>query len=170
MGLFSKNIIFYDTEFSSLDPYKGEILSIGIVKLNGEELYLELEYEGEVSDWVRNNILQTLTQEKISRDRAKKLIQAFVGPEKPYMVAYVNQFDTIYTYKLFGTDNQPFHWLPIDFASILFAYGYDPELLCDFAKAAQEFGIDHGKHNQHNALDDAKFLREIYLQLESKVK
>jgi len=43
---FSKNIIFLDTEFSSLDPYKGEMLSIGLAKLDGSELYLELEYEG----------------------------------------------------------------------------------------------------------------------------
>jgi hypothetical protein len=45
---YTDNLIFYDSEFSSLDPYEGEILSIGMVKPNGQELYLELEYEGEV--------------------------------------------------------------------------------------------------------------------------
>ncbi len=45
MKSFSENIIFFDTEFSSLNPYEGEILSIGLVKPNGEELYLELEYD-----------------------------------------------------------------------------------------------------------------------------
>lgn len=34
--LFSDNIIFLDTEFSSLDPYKGEMLSVGLVKVNGD--------------------------------------------------------------------------------------------------------------------------------------
>src|SRR4030066_1628453 len=46
MKPFSDNIVFLDTEFSSLDPYKGEILSIGLVKMNGDGLYLELEYTG----------------------------------------------------------------------------------------------------------------------------
>ena len=50
---YSKNIIFLDTEFSSLDSNKGEILSIGLVKLDGKELYLELEYDSPVSDWVK---------------------------------------------------------------------------------------------------------------------
>ena len=39
MKTFSKNIIFIDTEFSTLDPCKGEILSIGIVKLSGENTW-----------------------------------------------------------------------------------------------------------------------------------
>lgn len=41
--MHEKELIFFDTEFTSLDPYKGEILSIGMVKENGEELYIELE-------------------------------------------------------------------------------------------------------------------------------
>jgi len=53
-----KNIVFLDTEFTDLDPYKGEILSIGMVKLSGEELYIELEYKGESSDWVKKHILK----------------------------------------------------------------------------------------------------------------
>ena len=49
MKSFSDNIIFLDAEFSTLDPYEGEILSIGLVKLNGDNLYLELEYNGPLS-------------------------------------------------------------------------------------------------------------------------
>ena len=64
MKFFSDNIVFFDTEFSTLDPYKGEILSIGLVRVNGEELYLELEHEGEVSDWTKQNILTNLKAEK----------------------------------------------------------------------------------------------------------
>ena len=33
---YSKNIIFFDSEFSSLDPYKGEILSVGSEIINGQ--------------------------------------------------------------------------------------------------------------------------------------
>jgi DNA polymerase III epsilon subunit-like protein len=45
-----KNIVFIDTEFTDLDPYKGELLSVGIVKLSGEELYIEFEQNSESSE------------------------------------------------------------------------------------------------------------------------
>jgi len=162
---FSNNVIFIDTEFSTLDPYKGEILSIGIVKLDGEELYLELEYEGEINEWVRGNIIPTLKEPKISREEARKRINEFIGNGKPYMVGYVNQFDTIYWYKLFGIDNHPCYWIPIDIASILFAFGIDPERLDRENEASifPDIGIDVTKYRNHHALDDAKLVREIYL-------
>jgi len=163
---FSDNIIFIDTEFSTLDPYRGEILSIGLIKLNGEELYLELEYAGEISDWVKENIILNLKEPKVSRDEAKEKIKSFIGDKKPFMISYVNQFDTIYWYKLFGVDNNPCYWIPIDFASILFASGIDPEsyYFGDKNNFYEKIGIDHSKYKQHNALDDAKLLREVYLR------
>ena len=84
---YSDNIIFLDTEFSSLDPYKGEILSIGLVKLSGEELYLELEHNGPVDLWVAENIIPDLKGQKISRKEALKKIKKFIGNQKPYIVA-----------------------------------------------------------------------------------
>jgi len=163
---FSDNIIFVDTEFSSLDPYKGEILSIGLVKLNGEELYLELEYAGEISDWVKENIVPTLRGAKVSRGEAIQKIKSFIGDKKPFMVSYINQFDAIYWYKLFGLENNPCYWIPIDFASILFALGIAPEsyYFGDKNNFYEKIGIDHSKYKQHNALDDAKLLREVYLK------
>jgi len=166
MKSFSKNIIFLDTEFSSLDPYKGEILSIGLVKLNGEELYLELKYDGEIDPWVKKNIIPTLKDPKVSRETAKRRIREFIGKKKPYLVSYVNQFDAIYWYKLFGVNNHPAHWLPIDFASILFGLGINPEAYYygDKDNFYKEMGIDHTKYKEHHALDDAKLLREVYLK------
>jgi DNA polymerase III epsilon subunit-like protein len=155
MKPFTENIIFLDTEFSTLNPYEGEILSVGLVKSNGEELYLELEYDGPASDWVKENILPTLTSPKMSRDEAKKNIKEFVGSNMPYMVSYVNQYDTIYIYKLFQGDTHPFYWLPIDFASMMFATGLDPE-----SQIADSFP----GYRVHNALDDAKLLRDCYIK------
>lgn len=165
---FTDNIIFYDTEFSSLNPYEGEILSVGMVKMSGEEFYCELEFQGEYSDWVKENLLQTLTAPKIPREKAQELIKEFVGDSKPYLMAYVNQFDTVYTHKLFGgRDSGPFYWLPLDFASVLFGLGYDPEIFKDddYTKLAKEIGVTIGEGHTHNALDDAKFLRKVYLKL-----
>jgi hypothetical protein len=169
MKPLSQNIIFYDTEFSSLDPYVGEILSVGLINLTGEELYLELEYSGQYSQWVKDNILSDLKAPKVSRKDATNQIKSFIGNEKPYMLAFVNNFDVVYTYKLFGIENQPFHWIPIDFASILFAYGIDPE---DYNEQKISFfeklHIDPTKYNHHNALDDAKLLKDTYLALISQ--
>ena len=170
MKPFSDNIIFFDTEFSSLDPNKGEILSIGLVKLNGEELYLELEYQGEIDDWVKKNILPILKESKISRKEAVKRIKEFVGDTKPYIVGYINQDDVIYWQKLYrsvGFKRNPFHLVAIDFASLLFMLGIDPEsyYFGDENNFFKKIGIDHTKYKKHHALDDAKLLREVYLKL-----
>lgn len=169
---YSKNIIFLDTEFSSLNPYEGEILSIGLVKLNGEELYLELEHDGEMDKWVKKNILPTLTQQKVSRIEAVKKIKQFVGRGKPYAVTYVSQYDTLYVYKLFTKKlfndcKHPFFWLPIDFASVLFAMGIDPGAYYpeDKKNFFKEIGINASKYKSHHALDDARLLREVYLKM-----
>ena len=168
---FSKNIIFLDTEFSDNNPYKGEILSVGLVKITGEELYLELEYEGLVSPWVKKNIIPNLKGEKISRRKAITEIKKFVGKEKPYVVTYVTPFDIVYLHKLFGSkkiEDTPFYWLPIDFSSILFGMGINPEsyYLKDKDNFFEEIGIDTSKHKHtHNALDDARLLREVYLKM-----
>ncbi len=168
MKPFSDNIIFVDTEFSSLDPYKGEILSIGLVKLDGEELYLELVYDGEVDEWVKKHVLPLLSLEKVSREEALKKVGAFAGSGKPYMLSYVNQFDAMYWYKLLGgVKGNPFHWIPIDFASMLFAEGIDPQAYNWRRKESffPTLGIDHGKYRENHALDDARMLREVYFAL-----
>ncbi|MCK5416538.1 3'-5' exoribonuclease [Candidatus Parcubacteria bacterium] len=165
---FSKNIVFLDTEFSSLDIKKGEILSLGIIKYNGEKLYLEFEFNGEIDEWPRKNILPYLTEDKISKEQAKKQIEKFIGQEKLYVVAYVNQFDMIYLYKQFGLEycNDIFNWIPIDFASILFSLNINPNSLVNREQSFfNEFDIDLSKYEQHNALDDAKLLREVYMKL-----
>lgn len=164
---FSENIIFFDTEFSDLDPYKGELLSIGMIKPSGEELYIEIDYAGEVNDWVKRNVIPSLTGSKLTREEAKAKIREFMGSSTPYLVSYVNQFDAIYWYKLFGIENQPAYWIPIDFASVLFGAGINPT-----AYSNQEFlddlGIDARKYKKHNALDDARLLKEIYIKFFEK--
>lgn len=161
---YSNNIVFFDTEFSSLDPYKGEILSLGLIDVAGKELYLELEFDGEVDLWVKKNILPTLKGPKVSRETAIGKIKEFVGQTCPYFVSYVNQYDTLYLYKLFSGIERPFHWLPIDFASILFSMGINPEAYYpqDKENFFKEIDIDASKYRQHHALDDAKLLREVY--------
>lgn len=174
MKPFSDNIIFWDTEFSSMDPYKGELLSLAFVKPTGEELYLELEYDGEMDDWVKENIRPTLNQPKTPREEAIVRMKEFFGETHPFLICYINQFDTVYLYKLLknkrSTKNYPFHWVQIDIASMLFALGIDPEQFSinKPGNLAEQFGIDYSKYHEHNALDDARLLRDIYLKLLEK--
>jgi DNA polymerase III epsilon subunit-like protein len=167
-----KNIIFIDTEFSDLDPYKGEILSIGIVKISGEELYLELDYEGESSDWVSKHILPTLKEVKVSREVADKTIREFIGDSLPFAVGFVDNYDVIYLTKIFGHGKLPFKWVTIDFASILFAIGVNPVKFQPDSSGARSFykklGIDMKNYRQHHALDDAKLLRDVWMKVVSK--
>lgn len=163
------NLIFIDTEFTSLDPSVGEILSLAIVKLSGEELYLELETNAKPSAWVKRHILPTLTAPKISQNDAKHKICTFLGSKKPFAVAYVDNYDSLYFVKLFGEGKLPFEWMTIDFSSILFANGIQPTKLLASDSGAKKFyksvGIEVDRYKQHYALDDARLLRDVWLKL-----
>lgn len=159
---YSDNIIFFDTEFTHLDPKIGSLLSIGMVKPSGEELYLELEWRDPVDPWVLKNVLPNLREEKVSRETAVAKLREFVGNGKPYLISYVNQFDAIYWYELFGSpQDHPAFWIPIDFASILFGLGYDPN---SFGKKKffSDLGVDKDAYTLHNALEDARLLKQVY--------
>lgn len=166
-GYYSNNIIFFDAEFTDLNIKNGELISVGLVKYTGEELYVEIEYEGKVHPWVEKNVLPSLAGNPVSKEKAKQFLHEFIGNEKPYMVAYVNQFDAVYWYNLFGSPKEhPFYWIPIDFASILFACGFDPNSMMK-DKFFKELGINRGEYNSHNALEDAKLLSEVYKKFEN---
>ncbi|MDD2731524.1 MAG: hypothetical protein PHW33_05395 [Candidatus Portnoybacteria bacterium] len=168
MTPFSNNIIFWDSEFSSLDPRQGEILSVGMVKFSGEEFYIELEYEGYMDEWPKENVLPFLGDKKIQRSEAGKMIYDFIGEGKPYLMSYVNQYDTLYLYKLLGLKggkDYKFNWISLDFASILFGIGIDPEEFSFGSDFCKKLGIDYTQYRHHHALDDAKLLRDVYLRL-----
>ncbi len=159
---YSDNVVFLDTEFTDLDIRKGQLLSIGLVKMTGEELYIELEYDGEVHPWVEKNVLPLLSEKKVKKEDGRKMIRDFLGDTTPYVVAYVNQFDAVYWYDFFGSaKDHPAFWIPIDFAGILFGFGYSPDSMGK-DRFFSELGIDRTKYKEHNALEDARLLREVY--------
>ena len=174
MKPFSDNLIFFDTEFSSLDPYQGELLSLGMVKMDGTELYIEIEHEGAVSPWALEHVLLSLTEPKVTRAVAREMIFDFMGKDRPFLISYVVQYDAAYLYKLLAVGEEhgskffPFEWITLDFASILFALGRDPKSAGQAGKIIQEMGLDISKLRKHHALDDARLLREVYLKLFDK--
>lgn len=163
-----KNIIFMDGEFAKLKPNGIDLLSIALIKPNGEELYLELKFDGKIEKWVKENVLPHLKQNKISKEKAIELIKDFVGEEKPYLISYVNQFDWMGICRLFNVNTAeeikekiPFNWIPIDFGTILFERGIKPGHN-SLIKLAKKYKIDVSKLNKHNALDDARLLKKVY--------
>lgn len=155
-----------DGEFAKLKPDGIDLLSIGLVKPTGEELYLEIEFDGEIDPWVKKNVFPYLTGNKVSKQEAVKLIKKFVGDKKLYLIAYVNQFDWMGICGLFDVKNTddiaklPFFWVPIDFSSMLFERGIEPGI--PPTKIAKKYNIDISDINEHNALDDAKLLKRLY--------
>lgn len=164
----TENIVFYDSEFTSLDPYTGELLSIGMIQPNGEELYIEIEPKGEVSEWDREHVIPHLSGKYVSREEAKKSIARFLGDTCPHPVCFVPQYDMLFLHKLFDVkdgeqEGIPYHWMPVDFASILFAAGINPKRYSDEdPELFASLGIDASRYRKHNALDDAKKLKAAY--------
>jgi DNA polymerase III epsilon subunit-like protein len=157
---YSDNLVFVDTEFSGLEYYLGELISIAVVKLNGEELYLELEYSGPVNEFVRREVLPKLTGPRVPPSEAAARVKAFVGGGRPYMLSEAGHYDALYVNKLFGIEQQPFNWVPLDFASMIFSHGIKPRL----DDLARELGVDRSRFRSDHALGAARFLRELYLR------
>lgn len=169
-----QNIVFYDSEFTSLNPYTGELLSVGMIKPDGEELYVEIEPKGDLSEWDKEHVVPYLVGDYISREEAKQRIADFLGSDQPHLVCFVPQYDMIFLHKLFNVgdhpqDDLPYHWMPVDFASILFSLGVSPRHYSDSNTAFFDaLGISVGEYRKHNALDDAKLLKTTYEKLSQK--
>ena len=169
LTMFSDNVIFFDGEFTTLEPTTGRLLSLALVKPSGEYLYLELETgDAQVHPWTAEHVVPLLTAPKISDDEAREKIRAFVGDGRPFLVAKTNQFDWVFLAKLIGIQKKDeggdiFNWRPIDFTSILFGRGVDPST--PSTVLAKEMGVDIPENfREHHALSDAQLLRALYLK------
>lgn len=169
---FSDDIVFFDAEFTCSGVLKGDLMSVGMVSLDGKkELYAELKYDDRcISDWVVENVEPYLKGNPISREEVKKQIREFCGKSEPFLVATVNHFDMAFWHDLFDGEEEPNHRIPIDFASILFGLGMNPAREIDGEKENffAQFDIDINKYQLHNSLDDAKLMRELYIRLTEK--
>jgi len=155
---FSDNLVFMDAEFSSIDPSKGEIISIAFIKPTGEELYLEIAYDSStLDDWVKEHVVPKLSGAALPKAEAKQRIDEFLGQDHPYVVSHINHFDVTFFWRTFGLPAKlPTYdyWFPLDFATLLFFSGIDP----------RHYGREH-KTDAHSALADAQRLKDSYEQL-----
>lgn len=178
--------IFFDTEFLE-DGKTIELISIGLVKEDGSELYL-INKDMDVyrifrDDWVRKNVLRKIYDE---------LKERYNKENDPSIFEFTAD-DFYYLLYLYGTEKKEIAKQIVDFVGkspVFYAYcaDYDWVVLMqlygkmidipkgwryycrDLAQTVDELGFNTDKiknSNEHNALDDAKWNLELYNQMKN---
>jgi hypothetical protein len=95
--------IWFDTEFIE-DGKTIDLISIGMVREDGAELYLESSDVAwdKANTWVLQNVVPRLNGPTIRRDAIAKMVQAFAG-ESPEFWAYYASYDWVVLCQLYGT-------------------------------------------------------------------
>lgn len=152
---------FLDTEFIE-DGKTIDLISIGIVREDGKTYYAE-SYEfdpDKASQWVMDNVFPFLNHDSISRNHIKQDILDFTAGDKEIEFwGYFADYDWVVFCQLFGTMMD----LPEDF----------PMYCNDFKQVMHEHNLhksnfDIINEQEHNALSDAKELRDMYIAYECR--
>lgn len=169
---------YFDTEFIE-DGKTIDLISIGIVAADDRELYLANSNcdLSKSSQWVRDNVLipmdidfsiPSLPMRPIApefwipRSNIAQQVIEFCNPEvygKPEFWAYYADYDHIVLCQLFGTMDK----LPVGF----------PMYTKDLKQTIDELGnppIKEQSDSLHNALSDARWIRDTYLYLKENYK
>lgn len=143
--------IWFDTEFIE-DGKTIDLISIGLVRDDGETLYLESSEVdlSKASEWVIQNVFPHLNSKPIPRSEIARLIKAFVG-ERPEFWGYYADYDWVVLCQLFGTMmDLPKGW-PM--------YCRDIKQFCD--SMGNPKLPEQGK-GEHHALADARWNKLAY--------
>lgn len=146
---------FLDTEYNG---WGGALLSLALVPDNGEELYLTLDWEGSLEEWVQRNVvpyLDTVPPQLVSprlnrSDAARTLAHYLAGDDEPLIVA-----DWPEDVALFN-------------ALLVTGPGVMAEVPEISFRVVQLPGFSTAANSKvpHNALHDARALRDHILSLE----
>ena len=145
--------IFFDTEFLE-DGKTIDLISIGMVREDGEELYLvnqEADWKRIDADaWLSANVVPALgTVQFVTRTVIASKVVEFAG-DAPEFWAYYADYDWVVLCQLFGRMlDLPKGW---------------PMYCRDFKQRIDERGWAPRKQvaGEHNALEDARWLRDEY--------
>lgn len=146
---------FLDTEYNG---WGGALLSLALVPDDGEELYLTLDWEGELEEWVERNVIpyldtvsSSVTSPRMSRaDAARTVAHYLAGDPDPLIVA---------------------DW-PEDIAQLSMLLVTGPGIMAEVPSLRFQFmalsGFSTAANSKvpHNALHDARALRDHILSLE----
>jgi hypothetical protein len=146
---------FLDTEYNG---WGGFLLSLALVPEDGEELYLTLDWEGALDPWVERNVIpyldsvpEPLVSPRLSRaDAARLVAHYFAGDAAPLIVA---------------------DW-PEDIALLSALLVTGPGIMAEVPqldlriRPLSGFSTAANSKVPHNALHDARALRDHLLSLE----
>lgn len=173
--------VYTDLEFTGLHK-DTTLISLGMVSSSGKELYCELtDYDHtQVGDWIQKNVISHLqytdkeerefkvtlgnyTAAKGDSVFIEGVVKEWLGQfEKVELYSDVPHYDIVLIHDLFGhAFNMPDHvyYIPFDIASIMKAYGVDPDI-------DREAFIDRPiEGTKHSAIYDAKVVQACHEKL-----
>jgi len=174
--------IFFDTEFTGLHQ-NTTLISIGLISECGKTFYAELtDYDkSQIDDWLQENVINNLLVKENSTVGLDypdtRIVIGTMNSIKTYLTEWLSQFEEVemwsdclsYDWVLF---NQIFghafnipknvFYIPFDICTLFYAQGIDPDI------NREEFsGLTEGSM-KHNALWDAKVIRECFNKLNEK--
>lgn len=184
-----KTKIFFDTEFTGLHQ-NTTLISIGLISECGKTFYAELtDYDkSQINDWLKTNVIDNLTLENDFRKELKLFKETTIDFSKENcrylggvpdlkltLQNWLSQFESVeiwsdclsYDWVLF---NQIFghafnipknvYYIPFDICTLFKLQGIDPDV------NREDFADYKTNSRKHNALHDAKVIRECFVKLE----
>jgi len=173
--------IFFDTEFSGLHQ-KTTLISIGLISECGKTFYAELtDYDkSQIDDWLQENVIANLQHDPsddefvhihngnvfCTGDSSKiktELIAWFAQFESVEMWSDCLSYDWVLFNQIFGhafSIPQHVFYIPFDICTLFWAKGIDPDV------NREEFSNMKEGSQKHNALWDAKVIRECFVKLQ----
>jgi len=172
-------IVFIDTEFTGEHQF-ATLVSIGIVTLSGEKLYITLnDYEkSQVTEWLKSNVLSDIdpgesVDSKIAATKMASFLKDYSSGNKLYVVSAGLGLDIVLFFELFkhlnDVSEKQFHALydlpdylshhcTIDLNTLFRLVGVSPA-----ESRAQYAGVTN--ESRHNSLSDAEVVRKCFLRL-----
>ena len=168
--------IFFDTEFTGLHQ-NTTLISIGLISECGETFYAEFtdHDKSQIDDWLQDNVISNLLLPHDS-GLCGIGVNGYVGDTKfikEYLENWISQFKKVeiwsdclsYDWVLFNqiwghAFNIPknVYYIPFDICTLFKIKGIDPDI------SREEFSGMTNKAQKHNALWDAKVIRECYFK------
>ena len=135
-----KTLIFIDSEFND---YKGELISMALIDINGNEFYESLGCSNP-SPWVAENVMPVIGKKTIDKENFQDLLSD-----------YLNQYNEIHIVA---------DW-PEDIKHFCDALITGPGQRIDTPELTMEIrrDLDCTSRIPHNALEDVRSIRNLYL-------
>ena len=151
--------VYFDTEFIAR-PYHLELISIGMVREDGETYYaISAEFDPKsAKPWVQQNVIAHLEPEITpkSLQQIQEEILLFLARRTPEFWAYYASFDWV----LFSWLMEDFNAMPAHFPK------YCLDLRQEIARLRFPKSQVPPNQNKHNALDDALWNKELHERLQ----